>query len=120
MTEETRAIEVCRRYVEAQELVKCLTRKIGNALRQCPQWEDVGDDGVHSNNHLRRALQSSRYVVDWDGETQVDYASADTMNKRLAECPHCLAAYDLIQQRKEARQVFGRAKAMITRIGRSK
>jgi len=106
MSQETRAIEVCRRYVEAQELVKCLTRKIGAALFHCPLWgkDEHGNYAEgHDAVHLRRAMRAY-----------------NTRGYLQAACEHCLAAYDLIQQRKQARQAFARAKAMITRIGRSK
>lgn len=104
MTADTRAVEACRRYVEAQALVKCLTSQIGTALLSCPlsgKDEFGTDTDGRDAVHVRAAFYDNSY--------RANLASV---------CPACAAAYDLIQQRKQARQAFGRAKAMITRIGR--
>jgi hypothetical protein len=103
-------------YYLSQQEVKRLSQAIGSALADCYETQCPPGSDTKIVEHLKDA-----YTLDCDNE---DYGRRYLTNGDpalyLAEtCPHCLAAHNLIQDRKAARKRFGIAKRRVSMLGRS-
>lgn len=114
---EQRALSAVRGLAVARAEVERLTKEIGKALAWCK-----GVNGqIHKDNgsditHLKHAYAPELRDSDMGGR---DYMDDDEIHEYLSEtCQHCLKAHQLVKQRRVARQAHGRAKAVVTRIGR--
>ena len=122
---EQRALAACRELVAATAEVKRLSCLIGESLNACPMMNDPIEYGPKGPiTHLSRAYASEEVEYDRGyGDGGCDYRKEwlDECDKReiLAECPHCLAAHNAIQERKVARKRLGAARRAVTMIGRT-
>lgn len=122
---EQRAVAACRELVAATAEVKRLSCLIGESLNACPMMNDPIEYGPKGPiTHLSRAYASEEVEYDRGyGDGGCDYRKEwlDECDKReiLAECPHCLAAHNAIQERKVARKRLGAARRAVTMIGRT-
>lgn len=133
---EVRAIAALVRYERAAAELTRIKKGIVSTLEECPitieaytehgysameSGTSVLWDGTRVNHHLHQALTSKG----WDGSGLDDQEISDQLtgwddddNDPLS-CPHCLAAWNLIQDRKQARQEFGQAKRLIRALAKS-
>ena len=102
MTDEERALNACRRYVETQTAIKTATRNISGSLALCTLHHVYTDTG---ETHLSN-LYASR--------------SAGYSDSAIELCIHCQKADALIQDRKKLRYTLGGIKRTFTTLGRRK
>lgn len=118
MSIEQKALKACQRYAELSHLIREAKKGIGEHLDKCPgvmgtlqrdYFLFVGAEGPSEDDrtHLRE------FFTDY-----VDYAMRRAAAQDLKDCPHCQAAYDLVQARKRYRQQLGAAKRFILKIGK--
>lgn len=119
------------RHERAAVEVARLTSEVGNALEKCPVNVMLRDmeysaaivkkltaPGGREKTHLWEALNE-------ETESESGYGMRKLGHDEIAEylegagCEHCLKAWDIIQQRKPARQELGIAKRAIRSIGRA-
>lgn len=124
MDKHTPAEAACVRYVEAQREVKRLTEEIGKRFEACTGADKYNNDGTYPLDLVIKAdpclMSREAYKpVEEEGEYGMGrvFLSDSEIRKLLADCPHCLAAHDLIQKRKAARKAFGVAKRAISAAG---
>lgn len=121
MTAEEKALAACVDYAKAKADIKRLSDEIGRHLGAChdahvEQYKDSRFPPAY-RSHLEEAYA---FEVNEDAYGGVrDYLSEAEQTEVLSACPHCKAAHDAIQARKEAKKRFGIAKRRITLIGRS-
>ena len=126
MDKHSSAEAACIRYVEAQREVKRLTEEIGKRFDACMGADKYNPDGTYPQDLVIKAnpclMSREAYKP---GEEEGAYGmvrvflSDGEIRELLSDCPHCLAAHDLIQQRKAARKAFGAAKRSIGAAGRA-
>lgn len=124
-----RMIEALARHERAIQAVASLKTKIGEELSKCSveaelerRWKDTGypgelvDSKVYTKTHLWEALNERA----GDGGYGERGLNAGEIVEHLAdsECQHCMAAWELIQQRKDARQELGIARRLIRHYGK--
>lgn len=145
----TRVIAALARHERAAGEIGVIKKAISNALDKCPitiravgETSIFGDrldsaevaalwDGSRVKHHLHQALQTKiDNGTGWGGERNLD---ADEIREELSgynddpeypneaslACPHCLAAWDLIIQRKEVRHELGNAKRALRNLGKT-
>ena len=102
------------KYAENQIEIKKLTNQIGTLLSDCVYKNYGNDVDEHSKPCLFEAYSNvSRYQEN-------NYSNAvDFLNNEKDGCKFCLEANKLIQQRKLAKQSFGRAKGQITKLAKA-
>lgn len=113
MNIEQKALKACERYAELSRLIREAKKGIGNNLEKCPgimgtllDWQQHKLPNCDDETHLAVYFRTS-------GE----YTAHQAASKALRDCPHCSAAYELVQARKRYRQQLGAAKRFILRIG---
>lgn len=128
MNAEQKALKACADYARLLDEIKRLTREIGDRLSGClgvdgrlklPDWASAGEAMEYrkeDETHLKQAYRGE--VVDGVWEPYLRHYSASELVGQLSVCPHCLAAHNAIQERKQARKSLGAAKRAITMIGR--
>lgn len=125
-------LQACMTYEQAARQVSDLTKRIGEAINRCditglamesehpgPDTAALWDSTMRIKTHLWQAYHETTEVDHYyhedrrlnDGEQEEFLINAD--------CPHCLEAWRLVQERKVARKAFGAAKRAIRQIGRS-
>lgn len=117
-----------REYGRAQREIKRLSSALCDARAACYNAQEAEHQKLHGKqtfdelypelvfvDHLKTAYE---FLRDDDG---VGYhVTEEEPGAYLARtCPHCLAAHNLIQERKEAKQRFGVAKRRISFLGRA-
>ncbi len=117
-----KALAACRESAAATKEIKRLSNVIGDSLSAC----NVAFIQLHGDFtqtvwrlHIERAYEFE--VIE---ETQYtsgvrDYKTPEEQMEILAECSHCLAAHNAIQDRKKAKKRLANARRAITIIGRS-
>ena len=121
---ELRALAACREVVAAKADVARTSRLIGEALSACHEaWlkERSGSISFDYNSyesHLARAYAAEEVESDYDYGTHKEWLSEADKLEIFAECPHCMAAHNAVQQRKLARKRLGLARRAVTLIGR--
>lgn len=133
---ESRFVTALVRYESAAAELTRIKKAIVTTLEQCPiTIEAYSDDGMaaydrgHSvlwdgtrpNTHLHRALTNT--VSDYCSERRLDQEEitdqlTDWDEDSEDACPHCLAAWNLILSRSEARREFGNAKRIVRALGK--
>lgn len=125
MTIEQSMVAALARHERAVQTVAEITSQIGKALQQCPvsvavsqsvftdgDVDELYDARYRVKTHLWHAL--SGRGQDWlDDEEVIEYLADDETG-----CPHCAQAFDLILQRKQARQELGAARRLIRHYGK--
>ena len=125
MTIEQSMVAALARHERAVQSVAEIKDQIGKALGQCSVekeylrrmrgWEpidDLYDEKGRTKTHLWSALNECGSERRSDGEV-IDYLADDETG-----CPHCAKAFDLILQRKTARQQLGVARRLIRHYGK--
>ncbi len=137
-----RALEALARYERAAGELGAIKKGIVANLEKCPitveayQGQGINGeyrqqsqkdydrlwDGSRVRHHLHQSLQM--YTCDdYDREVKLqDYEiryelEGDGEDESL-KCEHCLAAWALIERRKEVRREFGRAKCAVRALGK--
>lgn len=126
-----RALDACIELVRLKGEIKALTAAISDALSQCPgvngsllplddnasmgavmEWSrKVKDDSTHVKEAYSPDIGDHGKGV-WMSEKEIrDYLSE--------QCPHCLAAHEAIQKRREARKQLGIVSRKLTAAGRA-
>ena len=102
------------KYAENQTEIKKLTSQIGALLSDCVYKHHGNDADEFGKPCLYEAYSNvSRYQEN-------NYSNAvDFLNNEKDGCKFCLEANKLIQQRKLAKQSFGRAKGQITKLAKA-
>ena len=113
-------IEALARHERAVQSVEEIKDQIGNALKKCPieiqlqgllqsmaNVDHLFDEKGRTKTHLWHALNGRG-----DGDV-IEYLADDETG-----CPHCAKAFDLILQRKKARQELGNARRLIRYYGK--
>jgi hypothetical protein len=107
----TKHEDACVAYVMANAEIKRLTRLIGIKIASCrdAKAKEVNEDPEYCQiqSCLTDYYESVKREVTTRGQHQLD----------VMDCPFCLEADRLIQQRKAARQTIGAAKRQITVLG---
>ena len=127
-------IKALARHELALTRVKSLGRQIGEAVSKCPidiramsGEEPAGeyhklwvDGGKHTKTHLWQAFQHLEPSDCGYGMVHLDADGiADSLSEGSSyECQHCLRAWELICERKEAKADLGRARLSIRALGR--
>lgn len=131
-----RAVAAITRYERAAADLTRIKRAIVAELDKCPiTIEAMSDsgmehfdrghsmlwDGTRPNTHLHRAMTAT--VADYCSERRLDQEEISTQLAGWDEddpdaCPHCLAAWNLILSRKDARAEFGTAKRLVRALGK--
>ena len=129
MSIEQKCMTALAAHEKALQAVKAMTRRIGDALHYCPvsvetrngmatddDMRRLFDDKQRTKTHLWRALNE----VAGDGGYGERGLDAGEIDEYLAEaeCPHCIEAWELIQQRKQARQQLGVQRRLIRYYGK--
>lgn len=124
-------LQACMTYEQAARQVSELTKRIGEAIHRCDitglamEPEHPGPDtvalwdGNRIKNHLWQAYHET---TDADSPYPPERRLVEHEQEEFlieADCPHCLEAWRLVQERKVARKAFGAAKRAIRQIGRS-
>jgi hypothetical protein len=142
-----RAIAALARYERAAADLGSIKKGIVAELEKCPitveayQGNDIHGgfiniseadqkrlwDGSRVRHHLHQVLQLTtedggpydreRKLRDDEIRTELEGYSED--ESEPYKCEHCLAAWQLIERRKIARQEFGHAKRMVRALGKS-
>ena len=126
-----RAIAAIIRYESAAAELTKIKKGIVAELEKCsitieaykvfddksPLW-----DNSRVNHHLHQALTAT--VSDYCSERRLDQEEITDQLTGWDEdsegaCPHCLAAWNLIISRREARQEFGAAKRTLRALGKT-
>jgi hypothetical protein len=129
-TLESRAIAALIRYESAAAELTRIKKAIVTTLEQCPitieaykVYDDKSPlrDKSRVNHHLHQALTAT--VSDYCSERRLDQEEiADQLTgwdeDSEGACPHCLAAWNLILSRKDARAEFGQAKRTVRALGK--
>lgn len=130
MTAKRNAIDAIIRYEQEAANVAALTKRIGKAMQRCAifglanESEHPGHDtqalwdGNRIKTHLWHAYNDLIESDHYFGMVRMDEGEQQTFLMD-EDCPHCLEAWNLIQQRKEARKAFGAAKRAIRNMGRA-
>ena len=102
------------KYAEKQNEIKNLTKQISSLFSDCV-FKHHGNDmvEVHQPCLFEAYSNASRY-----SEAYYPHA-VDFLTEKKDGCKFCLEANELIQQRKLAKQSFGRAKGQITKLAKS-
>lgn len=127
-------IKALARHELALTRVKALGRQIGEAVGKCPidrqamasdtpehERQKLWTEGMkNTKTHLWMAFQHKEPSPCGWGEV---YLRDDGIHDALSEgssyeCPHCLRAWELICERKEARAELGKARLSIRALGR--
>lgn len=124
-------IKALARHEMALTKVKSLGRQIGEAVSKCPIDRQAmsGDmpeherqklwaqDQRHTKTHLWQAFQHKEPSSCGWGEVHL---RLDEVGDYIAdeECPHCYRAWELIRERRDAKQELGRARLSIRALGR--
>lgn len=103
-------------YRAANLSVKEITKKIGENLSSCG---DLSEDG--KSPHLKEAYRWEAYRRESDGCFYERHPAYDDPAEEYLKdaCPHCYAAHNLIQERKDARQRFGVAKRRLMAMAKA-
>lgn len=110
-TIEQKALAACQDYVHWKAQIKKLSSAIGGNLHLCETSK--AKDSQYLGTHLAEA-----YRPDHD-EYRTSYMTPQDIVEFLGtECKYCLAAHNLIQERKLAKQKLGHAKRQISKIGK--
>ena len=124
-------IAALARHELALTRVKSLGRQIGEAVSKCPidiramsgeepagEYHELWvDGGKHTKTHLWQAFQHKEPSSCGWGEVHL---RLDEVGDYIAdeECPHCYRAWELIRERRDAKQELGRARLSIRALGR--
>ena len=129
MSKKITPLEAIIRYERAASLVTSLTQRIGLALNQCintglaMESEFPGADtmALWNGNRIKTHLWEAYHEVVPVYQDEGRRLTKEEQKKYLvaADCPHCLEAWQLIEQRKQARMAFGAAKRVIRSIGKA-
>lgn len=124
-----KALDLVRRYSAAGRRIRLLTRLIGNHLEKCDGLDGkrnkLEDDVFPASREIdSKGRDKSTHLWNWYQPDVVDRGYMDPGlvwqqigAEEQAECQHCYAAHQAIQDRKEARRQFGAIKAAMTRGG---
>ncbi len=126
-----RAIAALIRYESAAAELTRIKKAIVTTLEQCPitieackVYDDKSPlwDKSRVNHHLHQALTAT--VSDYCSERRLDQEEITDQLTGWDEdsegaCPHCLAAWNLILSRREARREFGNAKRLVRALGKT-
>lgn len=118
------------RYEVAAARVSRLSKEIGEAIAKCSisiELEQSQDeethrrlvDGIRTRTHLYNAFHETTPCDSGWGSRRLDSDEIEEYLREEANCSSCLAAYQLIEQRRAARKEFGIAKRAIRTIGRT-
>lgn len=129
MSMEKKCVAVLAAHEKALQDVKSLTKRIGEAIEGCPisveargfvgseqEMLKLFDSKARTKTHLWGALNA----VAGDGGYGERGLDAGEIDEYLAEaeCQHCIEAWELIQQRKQARQQLGVQRRLIRHYGK--
>ena len=126
----TQALCAVIRHERAARAVAALNRAIGDAVQQCSIYRLAHETEFFPNKDAAALWTSDGKVMThlWEAyNTTVDgpYSARqlDTDEQRDylegADCPHCLKAWEAVEQRRLARKELGQAKQSIRAIGRA-
>jgi hypothetical protein len=121
-TKEQKALAACVELVAAAKEVKRLKSLIGDSLSACHAAFDALMLDGHPlvwESHLGSAYAFETFDPTQYTEGKRVYLDNAEQQAILSACPHCLAAHNAIQERKQARKRLGNARRQITLIGRS-
>lgn len=143
----SRVIAALARHERAAGELGCIKKGIVKELEKCPvtieayQNSDLNCDflnvseedhkrlwdGSRVRHHLHMALQAltddggdydrERKLHDYEIRAELEGLGYD--DDQPHECPHCLAAWALIERRKVVRKEFGTAKRVLRALGKS-
>lgn len=124
----SKAMDVIVRHERAKQAVDSLTRRIGVKLGHCSiskaydgSDETMYDEKYRVKTHLWQAFNHREPCDSGYGEMgfcEDGVADALSAGSEYA-CRHCKRAYQLILQRKHARQELGNARRAIRAMGRA-
>lgn len=129
----TQALCAVIRHERAARAVAALTATIGESVQQCPiyvrasdtedfDWDTAGGGKAHlwAGDKVMTHLWEA-YNTTVDGPYSARQLDTDEQRDYLegADCPHCLKAWEAVEQRRLARKELGQAKQSIRAIGRA-
>ena len=129
----TQALCAIIRHERAARAVAALTATIGESVQQCPiyvrasdtedfDWDTAGGGKAHlwAGDKVKTHLWEA-YNETTDASWNVRSLDADEQRDYLVDtgCPHCLKAWEAVEQRRLARKELGQAKQSIRAIGRA-
>lgn len=124
----SKAMDVIVRHERAKQAVDSLTRRIGVKLSHCSiskacdgSDETMYDEKGRVKTHLWQAFNHREPCDSGYGMTGLDDDGIEEALSSSSEyaCRHCKRAWQLILQRKHARQELGNAKRAIRTMGRA-
>lgn len=126
LTIEQKALAACRASAAAAKEIARLKQLIGDSLGAChAAWMHLNPGAMwDANGREWKSHLSEAYSFEDEEETQYTsgrraYLPPELQQEVLAQCPHCLAAHNAIQARKQARKQLANARRAITAIGKA-
>ncbi len=122
-----KALTLVRDYARLQDIIQGARKRIGDALEGCPGINgfrkeeeplDLGDDGPPSSAPTERAMNDAVHLSQWYSADEDEYGRREYPDPSEAECPHCWAAHQVVQERKRARKALGAVKGSMRKLGR--
>lgn len=110
----TKHESACAAYVQANFEIGRLTRLIGIQINYCRETKAKAAGEEPEYSAIPHCLPD--YYRDRNAMLNVGWMACDEVAP--LDCPFCLEADRLIQQRKKARQTLGAAKRQITVLGK--
>lgn len=103
-------------YEQARLSIETLTRKIGEASYT------YSEEGISKNctdiQHNKRCIERYWEVNTHNASARELQEYGIELKESVKLCPSCTEVDRLIQERKKARQVFGRTKAKLSMLGK--
>lgn len=125
-------LDACIAFEQAAQRVRELSQQIGEAIARCDIYglamesDHPGQDtfalwdGSRIKTHLWQAYHETTDAGDgYHSDRLLTKEEQEDFLEHEADCPHCLKAWRLVQERKEARKAFGAAKRAIRSIGKA-
>lgn len=114
------AVELIVRYSFLTKAIKAATLEIGNHLNECSGMSGKRNTDSDERKTDKKNHETDLHLHDWYTPEIVEYGGCswlDIDEECKEQCPHCYAAHQVIQQRKEYRLKLGHVKRAMTRGG---
>lgn len=131
MSKKRDPLEAIIQYELAARHVRELTKQIGESINRC-DITGLAMESEHPGKDTQALWDGNRIKTHlWEAYHETTDADSPYPSERRligheqeeylieADCPHCLEAWRLVQQRKDARKAFGAAKRTIRSMGRT-
>lgn len=120
------ALHLVIEYARLQDQIDGARKRIGDALHGCPgvsghrhEVESGDVDGEPYEAPTKRAMKDEPHLAGWYRPDVDQYDHRVYSEPSEAECPHCWAAHQVVQERKRARRALGSVKGRMRKLGRA-